>query len=87
MWFNTFTVCDTLKVAVTDSFAFIVTLQAPLPAHAPDQPTKYPPFAGVAFNVTIVPEENDALHVEGQLMPAGLLFTMPVEVPFNVTVS
>jgi len=37
--------------------------------------------------VTTVPEVNDALQVGEQLIPAGLLVTVPVEVPANVTVS
>jgi hypothetical protein len=36
---------------------------------------------------TWVPEANAAAHVEGQLIPAGLLVTVPLPVPANVTVS
>jgi len=38
-------------------------------------------------SVTAVPALNDALHVGEQLIPVGLLVTVPVEVPASVTVS
>jgi hypothetical protein len=76
-----------LKVAVTDWFAFIVTVQLPVPLQAPDHPAKKAALAGVAVSLTLVPELNDALHVGAQLMPAGLLVTVPVEVPANCTES
>src|SRR5439155_4094658 len=76
-----------LKVAVTDWFAFIVTVQVPVPLQAPDQPAKKVPLPGVAVSLTLVPELNDALHVGAQLIPAGLLVTVPVEVPANWTES
>lgn len=76
-----------LKVAVTDWFAFMVTLQAPVPLHAPDHPAKKAPLAGVAVSLTLVPELNDALQVGAQVMPAGLLVTVPVEVPASCTES
>jgi hypothetical protein len=41
----------------------------------------------VGVSVTTVPAVNDAVQVEGQVMPAGLLLTVPVEVPAKVTVS
>jgi len=57
------------------------------PVHAPDHAARYAPFAGVAVSVTTVPELNDALQVGAQLIPAGLLMTVPLEVPASVTVS
>jgi hypothetical protein len=36
---------------------------------------------------TLVPEAKEALHVGLQAMPAGVLVTVPVEVPASVTVS
>jgi hypothetical protein len=45
----------TLKVAVTDVAAFIVTEQVPVPEQAPLQPAKVEPPAGAAVSVTTVP--------------------------------
>ena len=56
----------------------------PAAAHAPDQPAKIWPAAGAAPRVTAALAANEALHVEPQLMPAGVLVTDPV--PFTVTV-
>jgi hypothetical protein len=47
--------CVTVKVAVTLLAASIVTLHAPLPVQAPDQPLNWKFAAGVAVNVTTVP--------------------------------
>jgi hypothetical protein len=47
----------TLKVAVTDVAAFIVTEQVPVPEHPPPlQPANVDPPAGAAVSVTDVPE-------------------------------
>jgi len=74
------------KVAVTDWAAFIVTTQLPVPLHpAPLQLPNTDPLAGVAVNVTDVPLANDALHVAPQLIPAGLLVTVPLPLPALVT--
>ena len=71
----------TLKVAVTDCAEFMVTLQLPVPEQAPLHPAKVAPAAGVAVNVTTVPPAKFALQVPGQLMPAGVLATVPLPVP------
>ena len=55
-----------------------MTVQLPVPVHAPDQPLKVYPPAGVAFNVTDAPELNVAEHVEPQEIPEGLLVTVPL---------
>ena len=47
-------VCS-VKVAVTDWAALIVTTQAPVPVHAPVQPVKVEPAAAAAVSVTDVP--------------------------------
>jgi len=60
-------------------------VQLPVPEQAPDQPAKNAPFAGVAVSLTEVPELKDAVQVGAQLTPAGLLVTVPVELPANVT--
>jgi hypothetical protein len=77
----------TLKVAVTDLFAFIVSVQVVVPLQAPDHPAKKAPFAGTGVSFTLVPEEKEALHVGAQLMPAGVLVTVPLAVPASDTVS
>ena len=43
------------KLAVTERAALIVTVQAPVPAHAPLQPLKIDPAAALARRVTGVP--------------------------------
>ena len=43
-----------VKVAVTVVAALMLTVQAPVPVHAPVQPLKVEPAAGVAVNVTAV---------------------------------
>jgi hypothetical protein len=83
-------VCDwgALNVAVTLVALLTVTLQVPLePEQAPLQALNVELPPGVSVSVTDVPELNDAEHVPGQLMPAGLLVTVPVPVPASVTVN
>jgi len=70
------------KVAVTDCAAFIVTEHVPVPVQAPLQPVKAEPAAAVAVSVTV--PLNDAEQVVPQLIPAGLLVTVPE--PLKVTV-
>ena len=65
------------KVAITFSFAFIVTLQPPLPVQAPSHSRKFQPLAGVWLKLTVVPWLKGALQVPGQLIPAGELVTVP----------
>jgi hypothetical protein len=73
------------NVAVTDSAAFIVTVQLPLPLQAPPQLPKVQPPAGVGVKVTCDPPVKTWLQVDGQLMPAGLLVTVPL--PLTATNS
>jgi hypothetical protein len=88
MWFKTFTVCDTLKVAVTDWFAFIVTVHVlAVPLQVPPHPAKNAPLLAVAVSLTWVPEANEAVHVGGQVIPAGLLTTVPVALPASCRVN
>jgi hypothetical protein len=70
-----------LNVAVTDVLAVSVTVHALVPVHAPDQPANVDPLAAVGVSVTAVPLLKVALQVCPQLMPAGLLVTVPVPVP------
>jgi len=65
-------------------FAFIAIEQAPVPVHAPLQPMKAEPLAGVSLKLTWVPAPKLAVHVpEEQFMPFGELFTFPL--PETVT--
>jgi len=76
------------KVAVTFSLALSVTTQVGLLAQPPPaQPAKDELAAAVAVRVTIVPGSKVALQVVPQLMPEGLLETLPLPVPLNATVS
>ena len=74
------------KVAVTAFAPLIVTEHVPVPLQAPLQPAKNePPAAAVAVRVTVVPCANVAEHVAPQLIPAGVLVTVPEPVPDFVT--
>jgi hypothetical protein len=76
------------KVAVTCLLALSVTVQAAsVPLHPPAHPTNDEPAAAVAVRVTTVPGSKLALHVCPQLIPDGLLLTLPVPVPVRVTAS
>jgi len=66
------------KVAVTLAPAVLDSVNWQLaPVHAPLKPEKLFPDAGVAVNETTAPLANAAAQVAGQLMPAGLLVTVP----------
>ena len=80
-----------LNVAVTLLFAPTVTLQVVLvPVQAPDHPPKVFIPLGLSLSVTDAPCLNVAEQIAPaaveQLMPAGLLVTVPVPFPANVTV-
>ena len=66
---------EPLKVAVTLFAAFMVSVQVPVPEHAPDQPAKLELLPGVAVRVTTPPSVNCA--VVPQAAPAGLDETLP----------
>jgi hypothetical protein len=62
-----------------------------VPVHAPDQLAKVLPVAGVSLSVTTVfgakfAEQTAVVDFE-QLIPAGVLVTVPVPPPASVTVS
>jgi len=66
----------------------IWTVQEPVPVQPPPlQPAKTDPEAGTTVTVTVVPPENDGEQVVPQLMPLGLLVTVPLPVPFLLTSS
>jgi hypothetical protein len=79
------------KVAVTELDAVTFTLQAAVPVHAPDQLEKVLLAAGVSLSVTAVFGAKFAVQVpvEGlaQLIPAGVLVTVPEPAPAVATVK
>jgi hypothetical protein len=76
-----------LNVAVTLSAALIVTTQLPVPLHAPLQPANVLPKLADCVSVTCVPLAKLAEQPSGQMMPAGLLVTLPLPVPARATVN
>ncbi len=76
-----------LKVAVTVVAAVNVTTHVPVPVQPPPlHPAKVEPSAGLAVRVTCAPLAKLAEHVDPQLIPAGVLATVPEPVPAFVTV-
>jgi len=63
----------------------IVTL--PVAVQLPDQPANVEPEADVAVKVTAVPLLSVVEQELPQLIPVGLLVTVPVPVPARLTVS
>jgi hypothetical protein len=76
-----------VNVAVTEVAAASVTLQVLVPVQPPDHPANVELAFGAAVSVITVPLLKDALHVDPQLMPAGLLVTVPAPVPALCTVN
>jgi hypothetical protein len=74
------------NVAVSARAALIVTWQDPAPEHAPLQPRKTEPVAGVAVSATAVPDAYDSAQSLPQLMPAGVEVTVPTPSPARETV-
>ena len=58
-----------------------------MPEQAPLHPEKTEPARGDAVKVTVVPLGKEALQVVPQLIPAGVLVTVPLPVPALDTVS
>ncbi len=83
--FFTVNVLVSAKVAVTDCAALIVTLQAAVPEHAPDQPVNFEPAEAVAVNVTDAPYVKACEHAVPQEMPLGLDETVPEPAPLRMT--
>src|SRR5581483_520223 len=87
MWLIAFNEPERLNVAVTAVPWPTVTLHGPMPEHAPDQPANWEFAPALAESVTFVPAPNFALQVCPQLIPAGLLVTVPVPGPVSETES
>src|SRR6185312_7498320 len=79
--------CSSVKVAVTAFAAVIVARHSfePLTESQPDQTTALEPLSATPFSVTAVPSVNSAEQVGPQLMPAGVLVTVPEPLPPLVT--
>ncbi len=76
-----------MNTAVTVLPLLTVTVQlVSVPVQSPFQRTKSESASGVALSVTFLPDEKPLMHVVPQLMPLGLLLTVPVPVPFFITV-
>jgi hypothetical protein len=68
----------------------MVNVHTELPVHAPDHPLKPSPLAGVSERITCVFCGNIAEHaveLTEQLIPAGVLVTVPVPAPAKATVK
>src|SRR5947208_1855305 len=77
-----------MKIAVTDRTFTIVTVHvAPDSESQPVQPLKVELAAEAAVSVTCELLKNDALHVDGQLIPAGEDDTAPEPSPCRTTAS
>jgi hypothetical protein len=76
-----------MKVAVTVLLELIEKEQvlADPEQSPPDQPTKVLPGFGVAVKMTLVPLLKVSVQSAPQLMPTGLLVTVPDPVPALVT--
>src|SRR5688500_18575296 len=78
---------STPKFAVTVTAVATVIVHAPVPLHAPLQPTNVAPEFAVAVSVTIVPEANVSVQSLPQVMPLGVEVTVPIELPPSTTVT
>jgi hypothetical protein len=76
-----------VKVAVTLLAASTTRVHAPVPAHAPPQPVKVEPAAGVGVSTMLVPEAKEGLQTLPQSTPVGLEATVPLPVPALVTAT
>jgi hypothetical protein len=60
-----------------------VTEQVPVPLQAPPHPENVNPVPGTSVRATWVLAAKLALQVVGQLIPEGVLVTVPVPPPVN----
>jgi ABC-type transport system involved in cytochrome c biogenesis permease subunit len=79
-----------VNVTVTVLFAAILTVHVLLSWETESQPLQLLTVespSGVAVKTTWVSRANDAEQTEPQLIPEGLLVTVPLPVPLMLTVS
>ena len=74
------------NVAVTLRARLKDTLQVPVPEQLPLQPVKVEPLAALGVRATLVPEAKEVLQALPQVIPVGLLVTVPEPAPALVTV-
>jgi hypothetical protein len=77
----------TVNVAVTAVLELSFTVHIPMPVQPPPQLENTEPLLAVAVSATLVALGKLAEHLLPQVMPAGLLLTVPLPVPFFVTLS
>ena len=76
------------NAAVTAVSAFITTTRVPVPEYPPpDHPVKSEFESALALSVIFLPGLTFSVQLVPQLIPAGLLVTVPLPVPDFVTVS
>src|SRR3989442_492253 len=76
-------------MAVTVRACVMLTVHVPVPLQSPFQPVKVDPVAGMGVSVTLMPWSKGTVwvaHVGPQLIPAGLLVTVPLPLPVLVRV-
>ena len=77
-----------LKLAVIVTAVFPTKVHGTVPEQPPlVHPPNVEPAAGVAARVTELPEANVAEQKVPQLMPVGVLATVPVPLPVLLTVT
>ena len=74
------------KSAVTVVSESKVTTQVPVPEHGLPHPTNTEPDAAVAVRSMTLPSANVMEQVDGQMMPEGVLMTVPLPVSVSDTV-
>jgi hypothetical protein len=67
-----------VKPAVTEVAAVTEVEQVPVPLQAPPHPENVKPVPGISVRTTWVLAAKLALQVVGQLIPEGVLVTVPV---------
>jgi hypothetical protein len=76
-----------VNVAVTLADALPPSVQLPVPVQPPLHPANVDPLAAAAVSVTAVLAGYVAVHVGPQLMPDGVLLTVPAPLPARLTVT